>query len=286
MFMARVQPRGHATSACHLSMPPQHMPPQPAGASSDPPPTCLPPPLPAAWRRRHSGVHAGQRPPHEVWVWQPRPGQPPVHQLGAREVPGGRAGTAPWPAEEACGETGGDRAGQGGPGLPGIASAVQPRPCLLKLQSVHSCVVGGTQVGVDSPGPSYNLPAGMGRQQVSGRTGWLPAACQAAVCCPGCLYGVCKPLPQCKMRCFGPAASVLPPHLFWQLPAAQAWAPPAPLPTAVHQEEPGHVCDAQGAALCGQRCAGGGAEGGGAPCLARALPAMRVALGMALCAWS
>ena len=183
MFMARVQPRGHATSACHLSMPPQHMPPQPAGASSDPPPTCLPPPLPAAWRRRHSGVHAGQRPPHEVWVWQPRPGQPPVHQLGAREVPGGRAGTAPWPAEEACGERGGDRAGQGGPGLPGIASAVQPRPCLLKLQSVHSCVVGGTQVGVDSPGPSYNLPAGMGRQQVSGRTGWLlpPARQQCAV---------------------------------------------------------------------------------------------------------
>lgn len=48
--------------------------------------------------RRHGGVDTRQRTLCQVWERQPRPGQPPVHLRGAREVPGVEWGRDGWAA--------------------------------------------------------------------------------------------------------------------------------------------------------------------------------------------
>ena len=128
---------------------------------------CLdPPPPPLLDCRRRRRVHPQQRASHEVWLRQPRPGQPPVHQQRARKVPGGawREALVWVTCRGACRGAASRRMVL--QQCRHLCIAVLAPRWLPSPSSVLRAPPLG-QVGMDSPGPTYNIPTAMGKQQLS-----------------------------------------------------------------------------------------------------------------------
>jgi hypothetical protein len=117
------------------------------------------------------------------------------------------------------------------------------------------------QVGVDSPGPTYQVPPSLGRQLVRGAWGHSRrVAMPPRRSCPSPHPIEAHPRAECLQLFTALLLNAAGPSTIRSPPPPRPYLPPPP--AAVYQAQRRRVRDATRAAFCGQRRAGGSNQGG------------------------